>query len=46
MVHVDSIVRGTHAPQFAKYTHTLKLDYYCAFYMNKYIDLQMFELLR
>ena len=53
VIHVDSIVRGAHLlpifdksklPSTLNYTHSL--DYFCGFYMNKYIDPHAFELLR
>ena len=52
VIHIDSIVRGAHLlpvfnksklPSALNYTHSL--DYFCSFYMNKYIDPHTFELL-
>ena len=53
VIHIDSIVRGAHLspvfntsklPNSLNYTHSL--DYFSAFYMNKYIDPHAFELLQ
>ena len=53
VIHVDSIVRGAHLlpvfdmsklPSSLNYTHSL--DYFSAFYINRYIDPHTFELLR
>ena len=52
VIHVDSIVRGAHLcpifdksklPSSLNYTHSL--DYFVAFYLNKYIDPHAFQLL-
>ena len=53
VIHVDSIVHGAHLspifdtsklPGWLNYTQSL--NYFCAFYINKYIDPHAFELLR